>query len=272
MKGDPGKPAGDEDRNFDDAVEHFERNIYGSAKGAVRLAVMQDHLQQHLPQAQSPDGRLQVLDIGCGLGQFGLELARQGHRVCFNDLSERMLERVREHAAAEPEHIDAQAIDFLPGPLQSLGEEHRGQYDLVLFHAVLEWLADPQQGLRAVTRLLRPGGRLSLSFYNRDALVFRNLIRGNWRQAERKDQGGRPGGLTPYHPLTLEQVETWLRQQELETLSLAGIRVILDYLPPEVRQSRDLEETIRIEKKFSRHPLYARLGRYLHLVAERKSY
>jgi len=110
---------------------------------------------------------------------------------------------------------------------------------------------------------------MSLSFYNRDALVFRNLIRGNWRQAEREDQGGRPGGLTPYHPLTLEQVEAWLREEDLETLSLAGIRVIHDYLPPEVRQGRDLDETIRIEKKFSRHPLYARLGRYLHLMLER---
>jgi len=56
--------------------------------------------------------------------------------------------------------------------------------------------------------------------------------------------------------------------QRLET-SLAGIRVIHDYLPPEVRQGRDLDETIRIEKKFSRHPLYARLGRYLHLMLER---
>jgi len=104
MNGEPGKPPGGEDRNFDDAVEHFERNIYGSTKGAVRLAVMQEQLQQYLPEAPSTDGRLRVLDIGCGLGQFGLELARQGHRVCFNDLSQRMLDRVREQAAAEPEH------------------------------------------------------------------------------------------------------------------------------------------------------------------------
>jgi S-adenosylmethionine-dependent methyltransferase len=264
----PSKPEPG-DRNFDDAVEHFEKNIYGSAKGAIRLAVMQDHLAGFLPEAGADKPPLKVLDAGCGLGQFGLELARQGHAVTFNDLSGRMLERVRERQREDPRLVHAPGIEYIHGPVQNLDAARQGRYDLILFHAVLEWLADPEAALHHLRGLLRPGGLLSLSFYNRDALVFRNLIRGNWRQAEREDQRGRPGGLTPYRPLTLDQVEDWIHRQGLEIRSIAGIRLVHDYLPADLRMHRNLEETIRIEKKFSRHPLYARLGRYLHLIIKK---
>ncbi len=63
------------------------------------------------------------------------------------------------------------------------GADALGDFDLVLCHAVLEWLAQPQQALHKLFGLIRPGGHLSLMFYNRDALIFRNLIRGNWRTA-----------------------------------------------------------------------------------------
>ncbi len=38
--------------------------------------------------------------------------------------------------------------------------------DLILFHAVLEWVADPLSVLQTLWSMLRPGGTLSLMFYN----------------------------------------------------------------------------------------------------------
>lgn len=50
------------DRNFDDIADKFSRNIYGTAKGKIRQAVIWDDLQQLLTQL--PDRPLRILDAG----------------------------------------------------------------------------------------------------------------------------------------------------------------------------------------------------------------
>ncbi len=251
------------DRNFDDLVDRFAQKIHGSAKGQIREALIQRHLDTCLPQLEQTRP-LRVLDTGCGLGQSGLWLARRGHQVDFNDLSRQMLERTRQTLVSEG--LEASS-NILPGPLQQIAHEREEGYDLVLCHAVLEWLAEPHSAIRPLARLLKPGGHLSLAFYNRDALIFRNLIRGNWRQAESGQFSGYPGGFTPQNPLTLQQIETWLAEERLSAQSRAGLRVIHDYLPQDMRQQRPLDELIRIEWKYARHPAYLQLGRYVHVIA-----
>ena len=39
--------------------------------------------------------------------------------------------------------------------------------DLVLFHAVVEWMADAESALEVLSQCLKPGGHLSCLFYNR---------------------------------------------------------------------------------------------------------
>ena len=51
------------DRHFDLLATRFAEKIYGGAKGAIRLAVLQADLKESLPKR-----RLRVLDIGAGLG------------------------------------------------------------------------------------------------------------------------------------------------------------------------------------------------------------
>jgi len=55
------------------------------------------------------------------------------------------------------------------------------QFDLVLFHAVIEWLAEPEAGLTAIAEKVKPDGHLSLLFYNRNAFVYTNVLKGRWR-------------------------------------------------------------------------------------------
>ncbi len=252
------------DRNFDDLTERFARNIYGSAKGEVRLAVVWQHLLNNCPSLHA--GRpLRILDAGCGLGQMGLRLAQQGHELVMNDVSEKMLAETQQLFAEQmPEH-NAQ---FIHSPLQDLLDQDLGQFDLVLFHAVLEWLAEPKETLRQLLSLLKPQGYISLMFYNRDALIYRNLIRGNWRKAESGDLRGEEGGLTPYHPLTLEEVQQWLGEWKMDVVGRAGVRVIYDYMERRLRDNRPVEETVRIELKYAEHEPYLHLGRYLHVVAK----
>ncbi|ATX82805.1 S-adenosylmethionine-dependent methyltransferase [Mariprofundus ferrinatatus] len=254
------------DRNFDDLAIRFARNIYGSAKGEVRLAIVWQHLLQTLPQLSSGK-RLRILDAGCGLGQMGLRLAELGHELVLSDLSEKMVAESRALFAEKLPDVD---VRFIHGSVQELNEKELGQFDLVLFHAVLEWLAEPKQTLEKLLGVIRQGGDLSLMFYNRDALVFRNLIRGNWRKAESDDLQGEEGGLTPYHPLCLEEVQGWLEACGFETLSRAGVRVIYDYMDRKMREERAVEEVVRIELKYAQHEPYLHMGRYLHLIAQKR--
>ena len=64
------------DRHFDQLATRFAEKIYGGAKGAIRLAVLQADLTETLPARP-----LRVLDIGAGLGHMSLWLAEQGHQV-----------------------------------------------------------------------------------------------------------------------------------------------------------------------------------------------
>jgi S-adenosylmethionine-dependent methyltransferase len=254
------------DRNFDDLTERFARNIYGSAKGEVRLAIVWQHLLQTLPQLTAGKP-LRILDAGCGLGQMGLKLAELGHELVLSDLSGKMVDQTRTLFA---EKLPDVAVEYLHGPVQEMHAAELGQFDLVLFHAVLEWVAEPKETLEHLLTLIRPGGDLSLMFYNRDALIFRNLIRGNWRKAESDNLQGEEGGLTPYNPLTLQEVEGWLEEWKFELLSRAGVRVVYGYMDRKMREARPVEEVVRIEMKYARQQPYLQMGRYLHLIAKRR--
>ena len=58
-----------QDRNFDDLAERFQRKIYGGLKGEIRLAVLWRDLESEVPALK--EGRpLRILDVGAGLGQL----------------------------------------------------------------------------------------------------------------------------------------------------------------------------------------------------------
>ena len=253
------------DRNFDDLSERFARNIYGSAKGEIRLVIVWRHLLQTIPQLESGQA-LTILDAGCGFGQLGLRLAEQGHELVLSDLSYNMISEAQKQFA---EKLPDARVRFLHLPVQELTVADQGQFDLVLFHAVLEWLAEPKQTLHRLLGLIKPGGYLSLLFYNKDALIFRNLMRGNWRKVESGILQGEEGGLTPYHPLTLQEVEGWLHEWQMPVISHAGVRVIYDYMEKRLRDSRPAEEIVRMELQYAQQEPYLHFGRYLHMVARR---
>ncbi|MFN6887442.1 tRNA uridine 5-oxyacetic acid(34) methyltransferase CmoM, partial [Proteus mirabilis] len=55
--------------------------------------------------------------------------------------------------------------------------------DLILFHAVLEWITDQKNAINVLTDMLLPNGILSLMFYNANGIVMRNAILGNFHLA-----------------------------------------------------------------------------------------
>jgi ubiquinone/menaquinone biosynthesis C-methylase UbiE len=126
--------------------------------------------QRQLAEAQaammalaSPAPGDRVLDIACGTGLVAFDAARavgpDGH-VLGVDLSGRMVsfaeQRAREVNLSNCrfERMDAETLD-LPD----------GKFDVVLCALGLMYMPDPEQAVREMRRVLRPGGRISLAVW-----------------------------------------------------------------------------------------------------------
>ncbi len=252
------------DRNFDDLTGRFRNNIYNTPKGQIRLAILKEDLQTILPT----DRPLRILDAGCGPGLLSLWLAEQGHELVLSDVSAEMLDQAR--SLFEEKRLQARAT-FIQAPVQELQQLDEEPFDLILFHAVLEWLAEPAAGLACLMPLLAGGGHLSLLYYNRNSIVFRNMLRGNFRKVLSGDFSGHPGGLTPSHPIDPAELDDWLSRLPLHRITTTGMRVVYDYLSPQLQKQRSLQDILQMERLICRNPDFVHLGRYVHVLLGRTS-
>jgi len=241
------------DRHFDELATRFAEKIYGGAKGAIRLAVLQADLTEILPQRP-----LRVLDIGAGLGHMSLWLAQQGHQVTLAEPAEPMLEGARKQFAEA-----GQQATFIQAPWQEVENHVDGRFDLIICHAVLEWLAAPQAILPVLHRLVAEDGWLSLAFYNRDALIYRNLLKGHFKRRRTHTYAGERQSLPPQQPLDPRGLAAQLAPH-WQVESTSGVRVFHDYMPADFQARTEPAELIEMELAYRRHPTFAGLGRYLH--------
>lgn len=251
----------DNDRNFDSIAHKFQQNIYATTKGRLREKVLQRDLAE-LPILATPT---KILDVGAGQGQLALWLAAQGHHVHLTDVSAEML-AMAEQAAREKGLLARTA--YTHAPMQSLVENSQ-QYTLVLCHAVLEWLASPDQAIAHLWQLTAPGGWLSLMFYNVDAKRFSNIVYGNFNYVLRDLTYKKKVHLSPQNPLDPQQVMQWCLQQGFVLHSKTGVRCFHDYLRDRSEQQTEFDQLLEVELRFNRQEPYASLGRYQHLLLQK---
>lgn len=247
------------DRVFDGLADKFASSLYGTARGAIRLAVLDDVLSRELPADGSP-----ALDVGGGLGQMSVWLARRGHAVTLAEPSADMLAAAARELAELP-------VTRLQAPLQALPELAPGPWPLIVCHAVLEWLAEPREALFRLESLLSADGRLSLMVFNRDALRFSNVVKGNLDKAleDRLSGTGQRQRLTPISPLTHGDIVQWCKEAGLAIESVTGVRIFHDYLRDRHPDEAQLAKVIELERRYCQVDPHWRLGRYLHYTVRR---
>ena len=111
----------------------------------------------------SPAPGNQVLDIACGTGLISFEAARavgpDGH-VLGVDISARMLDSAERRAR----ELQLSNCSFERMDAEWLNLPDAG-FDIVLCGLGLMYVPDPEQALREMRRVLRPGGRISLAVW-----------------------------------------------------------------------------------------------------------
>ena len=264
------------DRSFDAIADHFEKKVYGGLKGDIRLAVLRRDLFEYCAQTSHKLGRpLRILDVGAGLAQIAIELATQGHTLVINDISANMLDKAQERAAQSSANDEKLNITWYVCPYQELEEklaDKKEKFDLIMCHALLEWLAEPAAVMDFFDQQLSDNGALSLCFYNPASFDYRNLIMGNFNLLDNTEyKADNKKSLTPNHPVAKEEAEAWLKAHEYQTLIASGLRVFHDYSPLKRGGHNDPEAVIRMELRYSQLDPYKWLGRYLHLLATRVS-
>ncbi len=261
------------DRSFDAIADHFEKKVYGGLKGDIRLAVLRRDIVAYCTQMSQTLGRpLRILDVGAGLAQIAIELATQGHTLVINDISANMLEKAQANAEIVKKDLD---IRWYVCPYQELEEKLAGnteKFDLIMCHALLEWLAEPAAVMDFFDKHLIENGALSLCFYNPASFDYRNLIMGNFNLLDNTEyKADNKKSLTPNHPVAKEEVETWLEAHHYQTILASGLRVFHDYSPLKRGGHNDPEAVIRMELRYSQLEPYKWLGRYLHILATRQA-
>lgn len=250
------------DISFDGRAERFVERIYGSAKGELRLALLwQDMLASIAPLAGPAP--LRVWDAGGGAGQMAFRLAAAGHRVLLSDLSAEMLALAERQRPGQP---GGERVEIRCGAIQALAPALEERFDLIVCHAVLEWLAQPREVLAQLAARLAPGGHLSLMFYNRHSLLLTHAVRGSVDKLLGGETAGHPGSLTPPNALDPAEVEPWLRELGFAVHSRCGIRTVTEYLPRSQRAGMALETLLALEQRYCREEPFRSLGRYLHWV------
>lgn len=257
------------DRNFDDIADHFADKVANSHKGRLRRAVIEQDLKNHHPEYWQDSGKT-IIDVGAGLGHWSIEMAKLGHQVVYNDISEKMTEKAQHLAqVAEKELEKSLDITFHHLPYQQLFE-HCEAADLILCHAVVEWLVNPEELISLIAKQLKPGGVLSLCFYNPAGAEMRNLIMGNFKLLNREKKAvSDKGSLTPNNPCSLAQIEQWLGQNHLVIEQLSGIRVFTDYTVHKRGGLAFADQVEEMELKYAPQEPFNRMGRYIHCLVRK---
>ncbi len=240
----------------------------GRLRSDLSFANLQDFLP--LPQTRGP---LHALDIGCGTGATAVRLARLGIHTTLLDSTSAMLD-IAKHAAQEAgvnERIElihsdaAQVASLFPS----------GSFDIVLCHNILEYVDDPNAVLSAAARVMRSDsteiGILSILVRNRAGEVLKAGIgAGDLGAAERNLTavwgyeslfGGR------VRLFTLDSLQVMTKGASLAVAAERGVRVISDYLPPEVSRREEYERIFQLERKLGSRPEFVAVARYIQVIA-----
>ncbi|MDJ0734435.1 MAG: methyltransferase domain-containing protein [Nostocaceae cyanobacterium] len=140
--------------------------IYGetSDKGyAYSYANRRQHILDVIKKVAQPGAK--ILDVAAGQGNFSLSLAELGYEVTWNDLREELIDYVKLK-------WEYGTIHYAPGNVFTLGFD--SQFDVVLIAEIIEHVAHPDEFLKKIAQMVKPGGYIVMSTPNGE--YFQNRL------------------------------------------------------------------------------------------------
>jgi SAM-dependent methyltransferase len=257
--------------------ERLARLIDGpSADTSSQLDLLWEDLRESLPflvasESSAPRQPLTVLTIGSENGlpaetePVARRLVEAGHEVTLLAPPERSesLPAAPVTACLHQRRGTLEATQWLFDP---------ASFDLVLCHDALEWAPDLAAMVALLARVTRPGGHLSLLFYNRRSIPLTRAAAGHFADArewlDRREQYSTTRER-PHYPRTELEVRAAAEAAGLEVMSEGGLRIFSDLLPSEFRSPEYQGELLALENDLRRRPAYLEIARHIHLLCRR---
>jgi len=258
--------------------EHFQSGADKYAayletpEGRLRSDLAFAHLQDFLPLPQSRRPLL-GLDLGGGTGAAAVRLARLGINVTLLDSSPTMLE-IAKRAAGEA-GLDEKITLKLGDAAQVANLFPAGSFDIVLCHNILEYVDDPNAVLSAAARVMRSDsswtGILSILVRNRAGEVLKAGITEGDLEAAERNLAAAWGNETLFggrvRLFTLDSLQAMTKGASLAVTAECGVRVISDYLAPQISRHEEYSRIFELERKLGSRPEFAAVARYIQVIA-----
>jgi SAM-dependent methyltransferase len=134
--------------------------LYAGKDYAAEAQYVHQLIQRHRP------GGTRLIDVGCGTGAHGAELARLGYRLLGIDASPEMLAAARERAVPLPADHPG-SLDFAEGDARSFRSPNRFDVATSLFHVMSYQTGndDVAAAFATVAAHLEPGGLFIFDFW-----------------------------------------------------------------------------------------------------------
>jgi ubiquinone/menaquinone biosynthesis C-methylase UbiE len=218
-----------------------------------------------------------LLDVGCGTGTEAIWLAQRGRRIMAVDSSPAMLEILTRRAAAANLHIPTRLLKAgdLSRLVQDLGE---GSFDgAYSSFGALNTEPSMDQSLNALSRLVRPGGRIVLSVMNRWCVAEIALLVAGGRAQDALRR------FRPTLTVRLGEASTQVTYPSWPTMKRAlgpdfrplNVEALTLFLPPYAwhalaNHDRTYRVLARLDQGLAPRRPFAWLGDHLLVVAERR--
>jgi len=158
---------------------------------------------------------LKTVDIGCGGGILSETLAKRGGIVTGIDMTDAPLQVARLHALDE----GVTNLDYRQMTAEQLADEETGQYDVVTCMEMLEHVPDPGSILKAINKMLKPGGYAFFSTINRNPKAWLLAVAGAEYVLNLL-----PKGTHDYQKfIRPSELTSWAREAELKTTDFRGM-------------------------------------------------
>jgi S-adenosylmethionine-dependent methyltransferase len=246
------------DNRFQDDPSKFAAYLE-TPEGRLRLDLAFANLEEFQP-AQAT-----ALDLGCGTGAMAIRLARLGVHVTALDSSPAMLDIARRTAldAGVDSRVKLQHGDVT----ESANLFIPGSFDVILCHNLLEYVEDPSAVLRVAARLLRgTSAILSILVRNQAGEVLKAALLNGDLSAAGKNLSAASAQESLYggdaRLFTCDAMEKLLRQASLTVAAGRGVRVIADYLPPQISRVSEYDRIFALERQLGSRPEFFAVARY----------
>ena len=238
--------------------------------GPVRTEVMWQAVLDAVALAGGDATAIDILDLGGGTGSDAVRLALSGHRLTVVDPSPDALASL--HRRSVEEGVGG-AVDGIQGDTSDLAEHvDSASVDLVLCHGVLEYVDDPSQALAAISKVLRPGGHVSVVVASRHAAVFARALAGDFVNAvslfttTASDWDTRTDGPRRF---ILAEVQELLSTHGFTVLDTSALRVFADLVPSVIVDTEPgaRAQLYALEQLVKKSPEFAALSTGIQSIA-----